>query len=81
MKARALTPRATAKLTPKAPARAAAACGDDAARAPIWLIPPRNPGNLDLIAVWSTTASSADPKAPATRWTTLMALVAWPIAA
>ena len=55
--------------------------GEVAAAAAAWLIPPRNPGSRAVIACCRTTATSAEPSAPADRWTTLMALVAWPMAA
>jgi hypothetical protein len=60
---------------------AAAACGEGAAAAAVWPVPPRKRGSRAVTACCRTTASSAEPSAPATRWTTLTALMAWPMVA
>ena len=51
-------------------------CGRRATSAAAWPMPPWKPGTADGVSRCRTTASRAVPSEPATRWTTLIALVA-----
>ena len=81
MIATAVRENATQNVVPNACASSVATwSGPRAAAASACWMPPFRLGSLLVIACCRTTASSAAPIQPATRWTTLIALVALPIA-